>query len=87
MTTYNTYRIINLDEFEATGLVSRTVQAVLAGIGLKDILVTKGNLLSLLYDGVFLCLNVNDKNYLEFDGHAIFIDDLNDVYLGIAVPE
>lgn len=84
MTTYNTYKIINLDEFEATGLISRTVQAVLSGIGLKDILVTNGNLVSILYEGVFLCLNVNEKNYLEFDGHAIFVDPNNDLYLGIA---
>lgn len=87
MTTYNTYKIFNLDEFEATGLVSRTIQAVLSGIGLKEILITKGNLFGILYDGVFLCLNVNEKNYLEFDGHSIFIDENNDVHLGIAVPE
>ncbi len=83
MITYNTYKIINLDEFEATGLVSRTVEAVLAGVGLVEILVTKGNLVSLLYDGVLLCLNVNEKNYLEFDGYAIYLDVNNDIYLGI----
>lgn len=87
MTTYNTYKIFNLDEFEATGLVSRTIEAVLSGIGLKEILITKGNLFSITYDDVFLALNVNNKNFLEFDGHAIYIDALNDVYLGIAVPE
>jgi len=83
MTTYNTYKIVNLDEFEATGLVSRTIQAVLSGVGLKNILVTKGNLLGITYEGVFLALNVNEKNYLEFDGYAVFLDELNDVYLGI----
>lgn len=83
MSTYNTYKIINLDEFEATGLVSRTVEAVLSGIGLKEILVTKGNRVSILYDGVLLCFNVNGKNYLEFDNHAVFIDVNNDLYLGI----
>lgn len=84
MTTYNTYKIVNLDEFEATGLVSRTIQAVLSGIGLKNILVTKGNVLGITYEGVFLGLNLNGKNYMEFEGYAIFLDDLNDVYLGIA---
>lgn len=83
MNTYNTYKIINVDEFEATGLVSKTVEAVLSGIGLKEILVTKGNFVSILYEGVFLSLNANDKNFLEFDNHAIFIDANNDLYLGI----
>lgn len=87
MTTYNTYKIINLDEFEATGLVSRTVEATLAGIGLKEILVTKGNFVSLLYEGILLSLGIGEENFFEFEGHAVFLDPNNDIYLGIAVEE
>jgi len=82
--TYTTYKLINLDDFEDTGLVSRKIEAVLSGIGLKEILITKGNYVSVLYEGVFLCLGVNGKNFFEFEGYAVFIDPANDLYLGIA---
>jgi hypothetical protein len=83
--TYDWYKIFNKTEFEALGLVSRMYSLVLEEIGLKEILVTKSNYLSLTYEGIFLSLAVNDKNPFEFEGHAIYLDDNNDVFLGIEV--
>ncbi len=82
-TIYDQYKLFNLDEFEATEFVSRTLSVFLGDLGLKSILVTKGNLVSVLYDGVFLSLNLNDKNPFEFEDRAIFLDPDNDVWLGI----
>lgn len=84
MTLFDAYKIFNLAEFEATGLVSRTVSAFLEGIGQRDILITKGNAVSILYEGVFLSLNLGNDNPFEFDGHAVFLDPNGDVWLGIA---
>jgi hypothetical protein len=81
--SYNTYKIINQDEFEAAGVPSRKVTAILSGIGSKEILVTKGNVISILFEGIFLSLGINGKNYLEFENHAVFIDANNDIWLGI----
>lgn len=78
------YKIINLDEFEALDLPSRSLEVTLDSIGLKTILVTKGETVSLLYEGVFLSVNLNGNNPFEFDGHAVYIDENNDIYLGIA---
>jgi hypothetical protein len=84
---YDWYKIFNLDEFIATGLRSRTYTLELEEIGQKDILVTRANLYSILYDGIFLPISLNDKNPFEFEGHAVYLDSNNDVFLGIAVDE
>lgn len=83
---YNWYKIFNKTEFEALGLVSKTYSLNLEDIGNKDILVTKGNYISIQYETVTLPLNLNSKNPFPFEGHAIYIDDSNDVWLGIEVP-
>lgn len=84
---YTWYYIFNADDFNAEGLVSQTYTVILEGIGQKDILVTKGNFLGLTYEGVFLPLEMNDKNPFEFDSHAIYVDSNQNVFLGIAVAE
>ena len=85
---FNWYKIFNLTEFEALELVSRTYTLDLEGLGLKDILVTKGNRIALTYEGVMLSLELNDRNPYEFEGLAVYIDDeTQDVYLGIEVED
>lgn len=83
---YNWFKIFNKTEFDALDLVSKTYTLILEGIGQKDILVTKGVGYGITYEGVFLSLNMNDLNPFEFDGHAIYIDADENVYLGIEVP-
>jgi len=81
---YKWYKIFNLTEFEALGLVSKEYILNLSGIGQKSIMVYKGNETSIQYMGVTLPIQLNDKNPFEFDGHAVFLDtDTDDVYLGI----
>lgn len=84
---YTWFKIFNRTEFDALELVSKTYTLNLDGIGEKDILVTKGEGHGITYEGVFLSLNLNDENPLEFDSHAIYIDSANDVYLGVPVNE
>lgn len=79
------FKIFNKDEFEATGLTSRKYTYDLDGIGLKDILVTKGITYGMTYEGVFLSVEMLDFNPFVFEGHAVHIKENNDVYLGIEV--
>lgn len=81
--TFNAYKLFNLAEFEATGLVSRTLDLFLDGIGQKQILITKGNAVSILYEGIFLSLGLGGLNPFVFEGHAVFVDPNGDVWLGI----
>jgi len=82
---YQWFRVFNKTEFLALGLVSRNYILTLEGIGQKEILVTKGSEVGITYNGVFLLLGLNENNPFEFDGHAIYIDANDDVYLGIEI--
>jgi hypothetical protein len=81
---YDWYEIFNLGEFNALGLVSKTYTKVLEGLGEKDILVVKANKVSMIYDDVMLSLEMNG-NPFEFEGYAVYIDEDENVYLGIEV--
>lgn len=84
--TYDWYKIINRAEFIATGLVSREVELVLEGVGVRTVMVTVGRNFSIIYEGVMLSLGITDANPFAFDGHAIYVDAAtDDVYLGIEV--
>lgn len=87
MNQYNWFFIFNAAEFNALNLVSRTYYMNLEGIGDRDILVTKGNHLSILYEGIFLPLELNGKNPFEFEDHAAYIDDNDNVWLGVPLED
>lgn len=82
---YDWYKIFNLTEFLATGLVSKEYEYFLEGIGLKTALVTQGNYTSISIDDTFLSLNMNDKTPFKFNNRAIYKDENNDVYYGVPV--
>lgn len=84
---YNWFKIFNLTDFNALDLTSKEYVLNLEGIGQKSILVTKGKTVSLTYEGIMLAIELNNKNPFEFDDHAIYLDDSNDVYLGLPVEE
>ncbi len=78
------WKIFNEDEFLALDLPSQSIDVVLdGGPGLKTILVTRGNYTGVLYEGIFLCLHLNDRNPFPFEGHALYLDEFGDVWLGI----
>lgn len=87
MPKYDWYRMVNKDDFESTGLVSRTLTVDLDGIGLKSILITKGNLLGITYEGVFLPVNLNGVNPFYFEGYGVYLRENGDVFLGIMQDE
>jgi hypothetical protein len=80
---YDWYKIFNKTDFDATGLTSKTYELFLVGIGLKYVLVTKGNLLSMTIDDVFLSLELNSKNPFYFSGRGIYVDPDENVFWGI----
>ncbi len=81
---YTWFYIFNTTELDDLDLISKKVTLNLEGIGQKEILITKAIGYGITYEGVFLSLNLNDKNPFEFDGHAIYVDESNNVFLGIA---
>lgn len=82
---YNWYNIANLTAFLALDIVSQELTLELEGLGQKEILITKGNAVNVLYEGVFLTCQFNDSNPFVFDGMACFIDVDQNLWLGFAV--
>lgn len=84
---YTWFKIFNTTEFDALGLVSKNYQVVLEGIGLRDILVTKGSNYGITYEGIFLPYDLNDQNPFYFEDHAICLNTDGYMYLGIGEEE
>jgi hypothetical protein len=84
---YDWYQIFNYDEFMALDLPSKEYEFVLQDIGLRTILVTKGVGVGVLYDEVFLLVDLNGYNPFSFDGYAVYKDSNNNVWLGVEVEE
>lgn len=84
---FNWYLLFNLTEFLATDLVSRVLTVSLEEVGEKSILITRGNLVSLVYEDVFLPIEFQSDNPLIREGddasYAVYKDVNQDVWLGI----
>ena len=84
---FDWFKIFNTTEFQNLNLVSKSYNVVLEGYGDYSILVTRSNNFNILFNGVFLSLNLNDKNPFVREGYAIYADENRDVYLGIALDD
>ena len=84
---YDWFKTFNKAEFEALGIPSKVYEYFFTGIGRKEVMATSGNYLSVLFDDIFLTINLNDKNPFEFEDYAIYLDDNDDVWIGIAVED
>lgn len=83
ITDYSWFKIFDYDDFDSTELPSRTYSVYLTGLGLKNILVTKGNYIGMVVDDNFLCLEVNARSPFYFNSKAIFKNSLGEVYYGV----
>lgn len=84
---FSWYKIINRTEYLATGLVSRVLSLLLEGIGLKNVMITYGNLVSLVYDDVMLPIGMSGENPFVFGGYAVYLDENQDIWLGVEINE
>lgn len=84
---YNWYKIFNLAEFQASELTSKQLTYELEDLGIKNILVTKGNLISILFDDVFLSVDLTGNNPFEFEDRAIYRDGNSDIWVGVKIED
>jgi hypothetical protein len=77
------FNIINKNDFLDLDLPSKELELNLTDIGVKTILVTSGVGVSLVYEGIQLMVGLNDRNPFSFEGHAVYLDSNNDIWLGI----
>jgi hypothetical protein len=79
---YDWYELFNLSEVNSRVSFEKTM--ILEGLGQKTILVVNGETTSIIYDDIMLSINLNDRIPFEFEGHVVFLDSNNNIWLGIA---
>ena len=84
---YDWYEIFNLAEFNALGLESFLYTVYLEDKGLKEILVTKGNVVSVVVDNKFLPISFNNTNPWDDEGIAVYMDADENIWVGYEVEE
>lgn len=89
--TFDWYNVFSIPEFQAEGLVSKNLLYNLQDIGEEEMIVVSGNLLSLIFRDVILPVQFFDKNPTVREGedgtYAVYVDENDDVWLGIEVAE
>jgi hypothetical protein len=81
--TYTWYKLFTLTDFLASELVSRTLRVNLETEGQKDILITRGNEIGVVYENTLLIVGMNGKNPYSRDGLAVYLDADQNVWLGV----
>jgi len=84
---FDWYKIFTLAEFQALGLVARSLILNLEGRGVTRLEVTVGNTVAVQYDGVLLPVEFLDQNPYEREGYAVYLDTAGDVWFGFEVEE
>lgn len=79
----NWWNLFNYVEFEATGLASRSLTVFLGDLGEREVLIVRGNTISVVFDGVLLPIAFNGANPYTKDGYTIYRDDSDEVWIGI----
>lgn len=83
---FDWFNVGSITEFLDSGLPSREIESILGEYGLKTILLTMGNEFGVLFDGVFLVPDLNDRNPFVIDDRAAYISD-DDLYVGVAIAD
>ncbi len=87
MMQFDWYNIFNLTEFLALNLVSRNLTVSLEGAGEKDVLIVRGNTVSIVFEDVLLSINFEDANPFVREGddasYAVYKDSDSNIWLGI----
>jgi hypothetical protein len=85
---YDWYKIFNLPDFVATGLVQRSFVMNLEGRGIQTFVVSQGNEVSIYYDDAFLPVNFLGRNLFVQGLYAVYKDpDTNNVWFGFQNDE
>ncbi len=83
MSTLQWYPVYNLADFIEEDIASKEIELNLEGLGVKDIILFRGVNYSILYEGIFLTIGLNDKSPYIFENHAVLLDDDDQIWLGL----
>ena len=88
---FDWFNIFNLTEFSNDMLVSRNLTVSLESYGEKEVLITRGNLFSVVFEDVIMPIGFEGDNPFVREGeekhYAVYKDTDENVWLGIEVDE
>lgn len=76
---------ITLTDFLATGLTSRELIVLFESIGRSQVMISRGNLVSITYKDVNLPVNLPGSNPYYDSGYAAYLDSNQNMWLGVEV--
>ncbi len=84
---FDWYKLFNLTEWIAGGLVAQSLTVNLEGKGRTTFEITQGNTTAVRLEaaGIFLPVAFLDNNPYTQDGYAVYLDAANDVWFGYEV--
>ncbi len=82
---FDWYKIFSLTDFLNEDITSCEMIVLLESIGRTTVLISRGNVVSLSYNNVYLPINFLDNNPYIDSGLASYVDVDNNVWLGIEV--
>ena len=74
--------IFDLSEDAEQQLVSKTYDLNLEGYGQYSILVTRGVGVGVVFDDVFLLVQLNEDNPFVFEDRAVYYDEDSNIWVG-----
>lgn len=83
--TYDWYKIFNLTEFLATGLVARSLVLELDGRGSTTFEIFRGNEVGVQFDDAFLPVSFLEQNPYVQGTYAVYLDATDNVWFGFEV--
>ncbi len=81
------YRLVNRTEFLNTNLPSYEAKVNLEDIGETTIMITKGVGVSIFFQDAFLPVQMNARNPFRIGLHAVYVDQNDDLWLGVIVED
>lgn len=84
---YDWYKLFNLLEWQAEGLVQRSLTVDLEGRDRMTFLINQGNTTSVAFDDKFLPIAFLDQNPYVHEGAAIYRDANDDIFVGFEADE
>lgn len=85
---YTWWRIAELGDFESKDLISQNLSLVLAGLGLRDIILCQTQeTLGIVFEDAFLSVGLFDENPVEMYGKIAFISEDGGIFVGVAIED
>lgn len=84
---FDWFELYSYVDFMSSGLFSKNLNIFFSGYGSKQIMITRGSLVSVIIDDLMIPTDFSDKNPYIVGDYAVYRSENNVIYLGFKVDE